>query len=506
MMTNVTVMSSHDVRIALLGATSLFFVACGGGTSGAPAPAPNATGLKKVRNIVVVMQENHSFDNYLGALPYAPGSPYHPGPCDLNDHACVDGLTCSADASGNLTCSNSNPEADGSPDVTSFHETLLCVSPDLDHGWLGTHHEVNFADPNNALKGTMKGFVSQNDLSEQIDNGESPTEDDTMGFYNQTDLPYYYALAETFAIDDRYFSSTLGPTVPNRLYEFAGTSFGHVVTSLDEAIPPESGYQPINGTIFDRLDSKSVSWGEYVEVGDPTEFGIPYGGLVHNPVPPHFQTIDDFMSQAGDGKLPSVSFVDFGFADSEHPPNDIRAGEANVADVIDAVRKGPHWNESIVILVYDEHGGAYDHVTPPSAPPPDSIPPGQCADNSDPPSSLTPGNGAQCNDSANAAQQLCNQASTGEQCASFDQHGVRVPFIVISPFAKPGYVSHTVGDHTSILSLIEHRYGLSNLTARDGAANDLEDLFDFDNSPSLNANVPGSLAPPPSKADPGCSS
>jgi phospholipase C len=77
---------------------------------------------------------------------------------------------------------------------------------------------------------------------------------------------------------------------------------------------------------------------------------------------------------------------------------------------------------------------------------------------------------------------------------------------VISPFAKPGYAPHTVGDHTSILSLIEHRYGLSNLTARDGAANDLEDLFDFDNSPSLNANVPGSLAPPPSKADPGCSS
>jgi phospholipase C len=499
-------MFSHDTRMTLLAAASLFFIACGGGSSGTPALAPNATGLAKVRNIVIVMQENHSFDNYLGALPYAPGSPYHPGPCDPNDHTCVDGLTCTADASGNLTCSNSNPEADGSPAVTAFHDTLLCVSPDLDHSWVGTHHEVNFADPNNALKGIMDGFVSQNDLSEQTDNGESPTEDDTIGFYDQTDLPYYYALAETFAINDRYFSSTLGPTVPNRLYEFAGTSFGHVVTSPDEALPPEGGYQPINGTIFDRLDSKSVSWGEYVEVGDPTEFGIPYGGLVHSPVPPHFQTIDDFKNQAADGKLPSVSFVDFGFADSEHPPNDIRAGEANVAGVIDAVRNGPHWNESIVILVYDEHGGSYDHVTPPAAAPPDSIPPGKCADNSDPPSSLTPGNGAHCNDSANAAQQLCNQASSGEQCASFNQLGVRVPFIVISPFARPRYVSHTVGDHTSILSLIEHRYGLHNLTARDAAANDLEDLFDFDNSPSLNANVAGSLAPAASSSDPGCSS
>jgi phospholipase C len=418
----------------------------------------------------------------------------------------VDGLTCSADASGNLTCSNSNAEIDRSASVNSFHDKRLCVSPDLDHSWVGTHREANFLDPNNASNGEMNGFVSQNDLSEQGDSGENPTEDDTMGFYDQTDLPYYYALAETFAIDDRYFSSTLGPTVPNRLYEFAGTSFGHVVTSKDEAVPPEGGYQPINGTIFDRLDSKSISWGEYVEIGDPTEFGIPYGGLVHNPVPPHFQTLDDFMSQAGNGDLPSVSFVDFGLANSEHPPNNIRAGEANVAGVIDAVRKGKHWNESIVILVYDEHGGAYDHVTPLSATPPDSIPPGQCADNSNPPSSQMPGNGAQCNDSATAQQQLCNQASSGEPCASFNQYGVRVPFIVISPFARPGYVSHTTGDHTSILALIEKRHGLHPLTARDAAANDLEDLFDFDNSPSLNAKVPASLAPSPSSSDPGCSS
>jgi phospholipase C len=294
--------------------------------------------------------------------------------------------------------------------------------------------------------------------------------------------------------------------VPNRLYEFAGTSFGHLVTSVDEAIPPTGRYQPINGTIFDLLDSKSVSWGEYVEVGDPTEFGIPYGALVHNPVPPHFQNLGDFMNQAADGKLPSVSFVDFGFANSEHPPNDVRAGEANVASVIDAVRNGPNWNESILILVYDEHGGAYDHVTPPSAPLADNIPPGACADSSKPPSSQTPGNGAQCADSAQTAKQLCEQVLPGENCAGFNQFGVRVPFIVVSPFAKAGYVSHTAGDHTSILSLIEHRYGLGNLTARDQAADDLEDLFDFDNSPSLNVDVPSSLAPPATSSDPGCSS
>src|SRR5215470_9701922 len=175
--------STNNVRIAVLGVASFFFVGCGGGSSGAPAPAPSATGLAKVRNIIVVMQENHSFDNYLGALPYAPGSPYHGGPCDPNDHTCVDGLTCSSDASGNLTCTNSNPEADGSPAVAAFHDPRLCVSPDLDHSWVGTHHEVNFGDPNNSLGGTNDGFVSQNDQTEQTDNSETPTDDDTIGFY-----------------------------------------------------------------------------------------------------------------------------------------------------------------------------------------------------------------------------------------------------------------------------------------------------------------------------------
>jgi phospholipase C len=486
----------------LLGILSMAGCGGGGGGSGTPPPIPGAKGLARVNHIVVMMQENHSFDNYLGALPYAPGSPYHSGPCASSDHTCLDGLKCAAGAGGGLTCSNSNPESDGAAAVVAFRARRLCVPPDLDHSWLGTHNEINFEDPNNSLHGTNDGFVSVNDLTEQIDLGESPTEDDTMGFYTQTDLPYYYALAKTFAVDDRYFASAPGATVPNRLYELAGTSFGHLVTTTGEAIPPVGGYQPINGTIFDLLDNNSVSWGEYVEAGGVTELGIPYGALVHNPDPPHFQTLDDFMSQASAGKLPSVSFVDFTLQESEHPPFDIRAGQVMVASVINAVRSGPNWKDSIIYLTYDEHGGFYDHVTPPSAVPPDSIPPGKCADASNP----TPGQGAQCSDSANEELQLCKQARPGEACiSSFDQYGVRVPFIAISPFAKPSYVSHTMGDHTSILALIEKRYaGNKHLTARDAHANDLEDLFDFDGAPSTSANVSPSLAPPPSASDPGC--
>jgi phospholipase C len=153
-------------------------------------------------------------------------------------------------------------------------------------------------------------------------------------------------------------------TVPNRLYELAATSFGHLVTSINEIpLPPSGGFQPINGTIFDLLDKNNVTWGEYVDVSGVTELGIPYGGLVHNPVPPHFQTLDDFMSQASSGNWPSVAYVDFSLQDSEHPPYDIRAGESLMASVINAVRSGPNWKDSIIIWTYDEHGGFYDHVT-----------------------------------------------------------------------------------------------------------------------------------------------
>src|SRR5690349_7565801 len=95
-------------------------------------------GLQRVNHIIIVMQENHSFDNYFGALAYAPGSPYHNGPCQDNDHACVDGLTCRRDAAGELRCSNTNLDDDGTL-VAAFHLRNLCVKPDLNHEWLGSH-------------------------------------------------------------------------------------------------------------------------------------------------------------------------------------------------------------------------------------------------------------------------------------------------------------------------------------------------------------------------------
>ncbi len=156
-----------------------------------------------------MMQENHSFDNYLGVLPYV-GGPYHPPvgqSCGASDHKCVDGLTCRFDAHNNLQCMNNNIDDDGST-VLSFHETKFCTGPDLDHEWPGSHREANLNHPTETiLSSPNDGFVVQNDTTEQIDNGvESPTDDDTMGYYNQDDLPFYYKLAQTFSMDDRYCS------------------------------------------------------------------------------------------------------------------------------------------------------------------------------------------------------------------------------------------------------------------------------------------------------------
>jgi phospholipase C len=207
----------------------------------------------------------------------------------------------------------------------------------------------------------------------------------------------------------------------------------------------------------------------------------------------------------------------------EHPPTDIQRGQAFVSQVVNAVRNGPNWQDSVIFIMYDEHGGFYDHVRPPRASQsgalnPDGINPGQCADLSNPPASEQPGGGMECSlnftgnppgqdTSVLDAEALCPVLAldpTGPypaQCANFNQLGIRVPFLAISPFSKPHYVSHTPGDHTSILAFIEQRFlapdgqAPLHLTLRDQNANTLQDLFDFNHSPSL--NTPLTQAAPP---------
>jgi phospholipase C len=543
------IMELKSCRVVLAACLALAFLP---GTTSASDLKRNLA-LQNLKHIIVVMQENHSFDNYFGALAYMPGGVYHSvdadrdhdgdrdgadrqgadrdeGGCRPDDHRCVDGLTCKVASDGTLSCTNANIDA-GAGKVFAFHDTNRCVKPDLDHGWVSTHHEANFNQPNASLRHFRgDGFVGQNDLTEQIDSGaESPTEDETMGFYTQAELPFYYDLAQKFAISDRHFSSVLGPTFPNRSYSMAATSFGHLTTN--DEIPPLGGYKPLTGTIFDLLDAHAVTWANYFQ-------DVPAGGSFRlftlSGHDPHFLPYALFLAQVtgvpGVPALPQVSFVDpnFGFfsrnaENDEHPPADIQRGQAFLSQLINAVRNGPYWKDSIILITYDEHGGFYDHVKPAQAPQggtrtPDGIAPGQCADASFLPASAQPGGGAQCltnqvnpaGNSVATAAQLCPAfaanptGSFPKECASFDQLGFRVPFIAVSPFAKPHHVSHAVSDHTSVLALIERRFMVPfnsrgddhpHLTRRDQFADTLEDMFDFENSPSLNTAI-GTAAPP----------
>jgi len=460
--------------------------------------------LRKVNHIVFMMQENRSFDNYFGALPYAPGGPYHScaSASRRSDHRCVDGLTCQRGADGELHCSNSNPNLAGEP-VFAFHDRHIC-GVGLNHGWPDCHEQANWEDPSRTrFSSPNDGFVRNNPI-------------ETIGFFTEEELPYYYALAQTFAINDHYHASVIGPTLPNRLYFLAATSFGHTTTG--EAIPPiPAGYQPRTGTLLDLMDAHHVSWMNYYS-------DLAFSFYLRPFLSEHVKPIAQFASDLAAGHLADVTYVDADFGiinpateSDEAPPNNIRRGQYFVSQNIAAIRNSQFWKDTIIIITYDEHGGCYDHVAPPRARQrrrrnPDGIFPGQCEDLSNPPASLEPGGGANCSGSMSDAAATCpGFTPTGPypgQCPSFDQFGFRVPFIAVSPFSKPSYVSHTLGDHTSMVALVEKRFMTPEggrhpaLTGRDARADTLEDMFDFDNSPSLDADMPS--APIWSPSDPGC--
>jgi phospholipase C len=282
----------------------------------------------------------------------------------------------------------------------------------------------------------MDGFTAANTST------NDPAGRRAMGYYDRDQIPYYYALANTFAIGDRYFSSVLSQTFPNRFYLAAGTSFGHIRNDI--AIFPQR-------TVFREMDQASppVSWKLYVTSFSFFQLFTDVQQHASNVVP-----ISQYYVDAANGTLPQVAFVEsdpFGSVNQEsdeHPPANVQVGQRFTHDVISALMRSPNWASSAMFLTYDEHGGFYDHVSPPAAPAPDDIPP---------------------------------MLGPGDTPAGFDRYGVRVPAIVVSPFAKAHYVSHVVYDHTSILRFIETRFGLPAMTRRDAAASPMLDFFDFAN-------------------------
>jgi phospholipase C len=362
-------------------------------------------GLDKIQHVVVLMQENRSYDSYYGPL-HVEGQP-----------------------ASSREPNTPNPNPLGGIGIRPFLHTVPCEVADLDHSWNGTHHEWD--------NGTMDGFTAANAIP------ADPTGSRAMAFYDRATLPFYYDLANQFAIADHYFASVLTQTFPNRFYLLTGTSFGHIRNDL----PPAGGYT--QKTVFQLLDEASppVSWKVYV---DP--FGLEQFFSYVMQHSDHVAPITQYYTDAANGTLPQVAFVEsnpFGGVNvesDEHPPANVQVGARFTHDVLNALVHSPNWLSSAFFLTYDEHGGFYDHVAPPRAPKPDDIPP-----------MLRP----------------------GDVRASFDRYGIRVPTIVVSPYAKRHFVSHRVYDHTSILRFIETRFDLPTLTRRDAAADPMLQMFDF---------------------------
>ena len=327
----------------------------------------------------------------------------------------------------------------------------------------------------------MSGFAQQNEgwSASDLPNGADPSLASgarAMFYYDQTDIPFYYALAQNFAVADHYHASVLGPTWVNRMYFWSATSFGMTMNGFPDIkaypFPPvgaDGGYANVEASILDELTERHTNWAIYADA-------LPTAGVVHGVAMtsrwgtlPRFYT-KDLMAQLADGTLPEMAFVDpdtqheNSDGQDEHPPADIQIGQKFVADLVQKVMSSPLWAHTALFITWDEHGGFFDHVPPPPACIPDDKQPilGTTADNT--------------------------------IDAKFDRYGVRVPLIVVSPFAKKGYVGHTTYDHTSILRFIEAKFKVPALTARDANADAMMDFFDFAGA-GPNATPPTITAP-----------
>lgn len=455
--------------------------ACTVSVSGSTAAtATFAATLQSINHIIFMVQENRSLDHYFGAMREywaangIPDQPFdglpqfnNPSQPAANSPGCDPSLSEPFPPNDCMTSANS-------PAVSSFHMISQCIE-NPSPSWNESHVDFNM---NNPLSGTatLDGWVRTAAHDARTGN---PQFNDinglrAMGYYDATDLPYYYFMATKFGTSDRWFSPVMTRTQPNRMYLMAATSLGR-------AYPlPSSMSQVTAKTIFESLEDSGKTWRVYVTddqnvpLGNGTELGMFTFANSHLD---HFAPASQFFTDLTNGNLPEVVEIDPGFAkgldehaglDPSAPSGRIQTGSAYVATLVNALMKSPYWKDSVFILTWDEGGGFYDHVAPQPMPSPDGIQPSASID-------LKPGD-------------ICTTA-TGPTC-DFVYTGYRVPLIVISPFSKKNYVSHTVADYTAILKFIQKRHNLPSLTQRDAAQMDMTEFFDFVTAPWMTPPTP----------------
>ena len=378
----------------------------------------STNGMTKLKHIIYFVQENRSFDNYFGML---------------GKYRVSKGLPNSIDG---VPLGVTLYDTKGKP-VHPFHFQTVCHE-NLSPYWNESHIDWDGGKMDNYM-------ITTTSVPSTID----PTGTRAMGYYDQTDLPYYYELATQFATSDRFFSPVMTNTIGNRMYLFAATSFGHIFPDP----PPQGGWPQT--TIFDQMDAAGVSWRYYYQ---DNGIYLPEWSTYQRDAGKLYPISSWYTDVQNESTLPSVIFIERGGPSGldEHPGNNIQIGAANTKKIIDGLMNSPSWASSVFILTYDEAGALYDHVLPATVVPPDNILP---------------------------------MLQTGDQPGTFAQDGFRLPITVISPWIRPNFVSHNWRDLTSILRLIEVRFNVSSLTARDAAADNMLEFFDF--------STPHWLTPPP---------
>jgi phospholipase C len=471
---------------SLVGIATVLLAICGcqglqqGSTTTTPPPPPPATLQTAVNHIIFMAQENRSFDTFFGQLPAYWAANGYP-----QNQSQFDGMPATA----------SNPGFNGGAAISAYHLSTVCIE-NLSPSWNESHVDWNVSDPSSTTA-TMDGFVynAANYAINENAAGAQPAFTDTvgaraMGYYDGDDLNYYYFMASNFATSDRWFAPALDRTQVNRMYLFAATSQGYAYPPGSN--PPADNHPLTDLTIFDALNKAGISWKVYYSddtcataVADKqapraaiirdaaassgactylTQFA---GYAPPNALPSNVVPVDpDYFNDVQNGTLPSVAFIEGGYESGrdEHPSSgtNMQTGANYESSLINALMTSSvSWKDSVFILTYDEPGGLYDHVPPQPAVNPDGIAPIDlfptdiCSPTHDP-------NAPNCD---------------------FNYTGFRVPLLVVSPFTKKNYVSHTVADYTAILKLIETRFNIPSLTQRDAAQMDMTEFFDFQNVP-----------------------
>lgn len=406
----------------------------------------------KIKHVFVLVLENRSFDHMFGLAGLEGIDPSTGEPTKADDLVCNPQFNVDPVRPGEMVFATSPAEYQFfAPDVCPGHEfedtlTQLCGA------------RAVYPDPRTGVYPPIdnSGFIASYRAI------GAPAPEKIMCCYSPDQVPVLTTLAREFALCDRWFSSVPGPTWPNRFFIHAASSAGlddspsHFEVATAALV---EGYHFKKGTIYDRLDDRCLDW--MVFMGDqlPQVFAI--SGMSAARLQGRFHGFEEFAAIVNDpdfstsyifiepdyGNVLPTTTSDFTGGNSQHPLDDIVAGEKLIKQVYETIRNSPHWQDSLLVITHDEHGGFFDHVVPPTT--------------------VSPG------DKTTAPE-------NNHHGFDFTQLGVRVPAVVISPFIPRGTIDHTVYDHASLLATVEKLYGLKPLTRRDREANTFNHLLSLE--------------------------